>query len=70
MQLSFTHYQERKDADGQSYLDVECMLFTSEPKMTRIRISIPSLADIDPMTAMHTHQPPVVHFYEQTEKGL
>ncbi|MDB5136875.1 MAG: hypothetical protein JWP37_3478 [Mucilaginibacter sp.] len=38
--------------------------------MTRIRISIPSLADIDPMTAMYAHQPAVVHFYEQTEKGL
>ncbi|MDB5136874.1 MAG: hypothetical protein JWP37_3477 [Mucilaginibacter sp.] len=27
MQLSFTHYQERKDTDGKSFLDVECMLF-------------------------------------------
>lgn len=69
MLLSFNNYQERKDADGKSFLDIECMLFTAEPKMTRIQISIPSSADFDLTIPVQRHQPPTILFYDQTDSG-
>ena len=65
MLFTFSKYQERKDALGHSFLDVDCLLFTSEPKVTRVRISIPSSADFDTTNPYQAHQLPVISFFDQ-----
>jgi len=69
MLLTFKSHRERKDANGKSFLDVECILFTSEPKMTRIRVSIPSSADFDLTTATHPHLMPIIHIYDKMDNA-